>query len=87
MQNIVAHGNIDTTQIHDKAYINATIESMRAQNQPIIIEIAGKGKNYIFYKDSFLLTQLRYYPVFQFVIIGLFILIAYFIFRKLDIKT
>lgn len=80
MQNIVAHGNIDTTQIHDKAYINATIESMRAQNQPIIIEIAGKGKNYIFYKDSFLLTQLRYYPVFQFVIIGLFVLIAYFIF-------
>jgi signal transduction histidine kinase len=34
----------------------------------------------VFYKDSFLLTQLKYYPYVQFFIIGLFLLAAYFLF-------
>jgi signal transduction histidine kinase len=35
---------------------------------------------FIFYKDSYLLTQLRYYPYIQFFVIGLFLLAAYVLF-------
>ena len=34
----------------------------------------------IFYKDSYVLTQLRYLPYIQFIIIGIFLLIAYLLF-------
>ena len=58
------------TEIHE------VIETRRL----IEIQLAGQGRKYIFYKDSVLLTQLFYYPYIQFVVIGLFLLIAYFLF-------
>jgi signal transduction histidine kinase len=77
---LISYGNIDTTKINDTKYISMLIESMKSQNEPIIINLTDKGKSYIYYKDSYLLTQLKYYPIFQLIIIGLFILIAYFLF-------
>jgi len=43
--------------------------------------IWGDGHvNYAFYRNSYLLKQVRYYPIIQFAIIGLFLLIAYYAF-------
>jgi signal transduction histidine kinase len=53
---------------------------MEAQNTPIKINLAGLGTRYIFYQDSFLLTQLKYYPYVQFLVIGIFLFIAYLLF-------
>lgn len=53
---------------------------MAAANTPLAVELGNGEKNYIFYKDSFLLTQLKYYPFVQFGIIGLFMIIAYTLF-------
>lgn len=77
---IKAWGNIDSARISDSAYVQKLIREMEAENDPITIELADKGKQYIFYKDSFLLVQLRYYPVIQFGIIGLFLFVAYILF-------
>ncbi|HNW99088.1 MAG TPA: HAMP domain-containing sensor histidine kinase [Bacteroidales bacterium] len=77
---IIAFGNLDSTKVDDKNYLNSMIESMQQQNKPVEIELSGIGKSFIFYKDSFLLTQLKYYPYIQFLIIGLFLLVAYFLF-------
>ena len=79
-KNILAFGNVDSSKINNPAYIEATILSMETQNPPIEIELGEGGKNYIFYQDSFLLTQLKYYPFVQFGVIGLFLLIAYTLF-------
>jgi hypothetical protein len=38
------------------------------------------GTRYIFYQDSFLLIQLKYYPFVQLTVIGLFLLIGYLLF-------
>ncbi len=43
-------------------------------------EFGEDFKNYIFYKDSTLLTQLRYYPYVQLTVIACFSLMAYFAF-------
>jgi len=86
-QKVLAFGNLNATKINNKAYFDKTIAEMRAQNEPIPVKINNKTTNYIFYKDSDLLQQLKYYPFFQFFIIGLFLLIAYYLFstsRKVE---
>jgi signal transduction histidine kinase len=54
---------------------------MAAENIPLEIELPDYGKCNIFYRNSFLLTQLKYYPVVQFIVIALFMIIAYFLFN------
>ena len=76
----LAYGQIDTAQIHDSVYLQHLIENMAAANDPIEINIAGQGKTLIFYKDSYVLTQLRYFPYIQLAIIGIFLLVAYLLF-------
>lgn len=73
-------GNIPAEKMKDPKYVREMLASMQAQNNPIMVNIAGTGVRYIFYKDSFLLTQLRYYPIIQFGVIGLFFFIAYLLF-------
>ncbi|MFH0867592.1 MAG: ATP-binding protein [Bacteroidota bacterium] len=77
---IIAFGNLDSAKVNDKIYANGMIASMQQQNKPIEIDLSGAGTSFVFYKDSFLLTQLKYYPYAQFFVIGLFLLVAYFLF-------
>ena len=76
----LAYGQIDTLQLHDSVYLQHLIRDMSAENDPIEISIAGQGKTFIFYKDSYVLTQLRYFPYIQLAIIGIFLLVAYLLF-------
>ncbi|HOT89930.1 MAG TPA: hypothetical protein PL028_10345, partial [Bacteroidales bacterium] len=59
---MIAFGNIDSIKINDRNYANEMLSVMQTQNNPIVVELYGIGKSYVFYKDSFLLTQLKYYP-------------------------
>jgi nitrogen-specific signal transduction histidine kinase len=79
-QNVLDYGNLDAEKIKDTTFVRTTIESMALQNSPIEIDLGNNQKNYIFYYNSFLLTQLKYYPYVQFAVIGLFLLIAYLLF-------
>lgn len=86
-QNIIEYGNLNPEETKAKAYLLATIKEMREQNEPIAITINDQTTNYIFYKDSDLLQQLKFYPYFQFFIIGLFLIISYYLFstsRKVE---
>lgn len=71
---------IDSTRLKDSVYIEAVVAKMASQNEPISLKIADRGQVYIFYEDSFVLTQLRYFPYIQFALIGLFLLVAYMLF-------
>jgi signal transduction histidine kinase len=86
-QKVIEYGNLNPEEVKKPDYLLKTIEEMRLQNKPIAVAIDRNNVNYIFYKDSDLLTQLKYYPYFQFFIIGLFLLIAYYLFstsRKVE---
>jgi len=78
--NVIEFGNIDSLRISDSAFVQKTISEMEFQNDPIIIRLAEQGVRYIFWKDSYLLTQLTFYPLIQFGVIGLFFFIAYLLF-------
>lgn len=58
------------------------IEEMKEQHKPIVVRYGDNTKSYslIFYKDSALLSQLRYYPYVQLTVIACFFLMAYFAF-------
>jgi len=85
--NIIEYGNLNSEKISNPDYLAKTIEEMKLQNDPIAVTIDNHTINYIFYKDSDLLQQLKYYPFIQFFIIGLFLVIAYYLFstsRKVE---
>ena len=80
-QNIVSFRNLDSTKASDKAYLAEQLRIMKIQHEPIEITYYKEYKNYIYYKDSILLTQLRYYPVFQLGVIALFLMVSYLAFN------
>jgi len=86
--NIIEYGNLEGGQTGiGQDFLEATIAEMREQNEPIDVTINNQTVNYIFYKDSKLLQQLKYYPYFQILIIALFLLISYYLFstsRKVE---
>ena len=55
---------------------------MKKQHPPIVVKFGGGQVNYIFYRDSQLLRQLRTYPLVQLVVIGCLAVIAYFAFSS-----
>jgi hypothetical protein len=78
---VIASGNIDSAKIKsDPAFLKSTLAEMASQNQPLEVEFGDGNKSFIFYQESVLLTQLKYYPFIMFVVIGVFLLIAYILF-------
>jgi signal transduction histidine kinase len=55
---------------------------MQQQHPPIVVKFGAGQVNYIFYRDSQLLRQLRTYPLVQLVVIGCLAVIAYFAFSS-----
>jgi two-component sensor histidine kinase len=65
----------------DKVLANELLK-MKEHNEPITITISEHEKQYLYYRDSVLLQNLKFYPIVQFGVIFLFILIAYFAFSS-----
>ncbi len=80
MSKVIAFGNIDTTDINDPIRLKKLVSRMKEQNDPLFIKLGETQVNYIFYEDSYLLTQLKYYPYVMLSAIGLFLIIAYVLF-------
>jgi signal transduction histidine kinase len=79
-QHVLAYGNIDEDNIESVGYITQLIEQMRTANLPIKVTLGDDKVRYIFYDESPLLERLKYYPFVQLGVIGLFLLIAYYLF-------
>lgn len=78
--NIIAHRNIKGH--HTDLELKKQIAIMKRKYPPIEIELIDGSLEYIYYRDSKLLQNLKYFPVFIFSIIGAFMLIAYFAFSN-----
>ncbi len=75
--NIITSMNLDPKRENDSTYLRKQIEIMKKTHKPIVIVLSDKSKNYIYYDDSILLKQLAYYPLIQFAIIFLFLVVVY----------
>ena len=74
--------NLDSLRSQDSLYLREQLEIMRSQHERLEIPYAKTQRDFIYYKDSILLTQLRYYPYFQLGIIALFLFVAYLAFSS-----
>ena len=77
---ILGFGNLDTLMMKDTGFVKQQLAIMRDENDPLQIEFMNTGKAVIFYRTSDLVEQMRYYPVIQFIVAALIILIAYLLF-------
>ncbi len=60
-----------------KKYLDRQLEKMKSQHEPIVIDIPD-SKQYFYYKDSYILARIQFYPMIQLAIVFLFVFLAYF---------
>ena len=70
------YDKIEVKKKYDPKYFRRQLISMKSQHEAIVLEYNGR-KNFVYYKDSDLLSQLRIFPYIQLSLIGIFLLIAY----------
>lgn len=75
------HHNLDPKRASDILYLTKQLRIMKNQNKPIEINYLGK-REYIYYRNSDLLTKLTYYPIALILILGLFLAVIYLFFNS-----
>jgi two-component system, sporulation sensor kinase D len=61
---------------YDLKYFQSELAYMKKQHEPINLTVLG-DKWFVYYKDSDLLTQLKFFPYIQLSVIAIFLLLAY----------
>ena len=62
---ILNYRNLNPISDITNEYLQKQLIIMKQQNEPIEIQVFEDYKQLLYYKDSILLTRLRYYPLFQ----------------------
>jgi len=74
--------NLDPAKAKNPAYLEAQLEIMKEQNNPIEITFAKNRKQFIYYRNSDLLNKLSYYPLTLILILALFLSLIYMMFTS-----
>lgn len=81
--NVLNFSNLDTSGVNDiEAFLKRTLAKMKTENVPIEVEYMEGHKNYVYFKNSVLLSQLKWYPFLSLGLVALFIGISYFAFSS-----
>ncbi len=56
------------------------LKVMEKEHLPVVVNVSAKATNYVYYRNSDLLSQLRYYPYVQLTVIAVFAFLAYLAF-------
>ncbi len=77
---LIAHGNIQGVDFEEEQQVQELIASMTGKNRYLEVHLPTFGRCYVYYTNSFLLTQLRYYPILQLLAISILLFVAYVLF-------
>ncbi len=79
--NIKAYRNIDEARIKkDKRYLYRQLKKMKEENEAIKVALFNGNNDILYYSNSKLLVKLYYFPIVQFIVIAVFLLISYLAF-------
>jgi signal transduction histidine kinase len=76
---VTSYQNLDSARVqNDPAYLSKTLKAFQSINDPIVWQdpLDSTHINRYYFSHSRLLTEVRYYPLVQLLIVGLFILIT-----------
>ena len=83
---IIGSRNLVKSKNASSKYLQSDLERMKKVHEPIQIEVKMGDEviltQYLYYDDSYLLKQLRYYPALQLFVIFLFIMVSYIAFSR-----
>ena len=79
---VIRFGNLDSIKMQDSVYVRNQLEAMRDANAPIEVDLMETGKSYVFYRASDLITQMRFFPIIQLIVVALFLFLAYVLFSS-----
>lgn len=80
---ITEWANLDSVKVKKKNYLERQLFMMKSQNKPINVSYRGESlKQFIYYRDSDLLTKLKYYPIALILILFLFASVIYLFFKS-----
>lgn len=82
---ILLDQNLDSVKVKKSGYLKAQLALMKSQNKPIEISYQRGSfnfKQFVYYRDTDLLTKLKYYPLALIFILLLFAIISYLIFTS-----
>ncbi len=82
---ILDWSNLDSVSVVKSNYLPRQLAVMKNQNEPIIVTYqdgTDEIKQYIYYRDSDLLTKLKYYPLALILILFLFASVIYLFFKS-----
>ena len=76
---ILDHYNLDSSKvINDKGYLLQKLNEFKASNAPIVWKNPYdiKQNNLVYYGESSILKQIRYFPIVQLIVVALFIIVT-----------
>jgi len=73
--------NIHYKKDRREQVLKKELKKMKAYSAPIPIELSEESTQYLYFRESNLLRNLRFYPFVQLIVIVIFILVAYFAFN------
>ena len=79
---ITEWSNLDSIATTKPNYLKKQLAIMKGQNEPIVVSHLGTTKQLIYYRDSDLLTKLKYYPIALILILFLFASVIYLFFKS-----
>jgi signal transduction histidine kinase len=79
-EEILIDANISYTPGRREQVLQKELKKMKAHNPPIEVYISDNERQYFYYRESYLLRNLRLFPVVQLLVIFLFIAVAYLAF-------
>ena len=77
---IIFHRNLDSLKTENPKYLYSQLEHAREENDSLVIDLGSGQYQLLYYRDSFLLRQLIFFPYVQLGVIILFILVSYIAF-------
>jgi hypothetical protein len=75
---ILEHRNLDTSRLMEKGYLEKMLRKLKATNEPIIWKdpFNPEKHNRYYFGHTRLLSEIKYFPIVQLFIVGLFIIVT-----------
>ncbi len=77
----ISQKNLDSLKAENPKYIQKQLQHAREENDSLVINLGPDQYQLLYYRDSFLLRQLIFFPYVQLGVIILFILVSYIAFN------
>lgn len=79
--NLLQSRNVAAPEKGKDEFFKKLIQKLKSKHEAIVVDL-GESKQYIYYDDSSLLSQLYYYPYVQIGVVVVFLLISFLAFRS-----